>query len=120
MRAVCIQCGNNKPVPASRCSACSFLPQTSEDKARSLILSTDYEIESEYRGKTKEELATIATAIAQGQPYAFDESEVRSVVEYAERVLSIPAKQLVIDGLKWLLPPIVALLTVYLLIFWKR
>src|SRR5688572_5756234 len=104
MFAVCIRCGSSKRRPAAKCSVCHFEPQNSEDKAKSLILSLDHEIDGEYRGKTKHELKAIAAAIAKGQPYAFDEGEVRKVVEYARRVMSIPAKRLVFDGLRWLLP----------------
>lgn len=120
MLAVCIRCGNIKRGPAAKCAVCHFQPQDVEDKARSLILSTAYEIDGEYRGKTKEELQTIAAAIAKGQPYAFDDAEVRSVVEYAERVLAVPAKRLAIDGLRWLLPPILVLAVVYFVLFWKK
>ncbi len=120
MFAVCIRCGNIKRNPAAKCAVCHFQPQDAEDKARSLILSTAYEIDGEYRGKTKEELQAIAAAIANGRPYTFDGAEVRSVVEYAERVLAVPAKQLAIDGLRWLLPPILVLAVVYFVLFWKK
>ena len=120
MLAVCIRCGNIKRNPAANCSVCHFQPQTAEDKARSLILSTAYEIDGEYRGKAKEELQAIAASIATGQPYVFDDAEVRSVVEYVERVLAVPAKRLAIDGLRWLLPPILVLAVVYFVLFWNK
>lgn len=119
MLAVCIQCGNIKRSPAAKCAVCHFQPQGAKDKAKSLILSTAYEIDGEYRGKTKEELLTIAAVISKGQQYSFDDVEVHSVVEYAERVLAVPAKRLSIDGLRWLLPPILILAFVYFLLFWK-
>ncbi len=120
MLAVCIRCGNIKRSPAAKCAVCHFQPQDAEDKGKSLILSTAYETDGEYRGKTKEELQAIAAAIEKGQPYAFDDAEVRSVVEYAERVLAVRAKRLAIDGVRWLLPPILVLAIVYLVLFWKK
>lgn len=120
MLAVCIRCGNIKRGPATKCAVCHFQPLAAEDKAKSLILSTAYEIDGEYRGKMKEELQAIAAAIANGQPYAFDEAEVRSVVEYAERVMAVPARRLAIDGLRWLLPPFLILVVVYFVLFWKK
>lgn len=120
MIAVCIRCGNIKRSSVAKCAVCHFQPNDAEDKARSLILSTAYEIDGEYRGKTKEELQAIAAAIANGEQYSFDDAEVRSVVEYAERVLAVPTKRLVIDGLRWLLPPILVLAIVYFVLFWKK
>ena len=120
MLAVCIRCGNIKRGTAAKCAVCHFQPVAAEDKAKSLILSTAYEIAGEYRGKTKEELQDIASAIAQGQLYVFDAAEVRSVVEYAERVLAVPATRLAIDGLRWLLPPILVLFVVYFLLFVEK
>lgn len=84
------------------------------------MLSLDHELDDEYLGKTKEELQAIAAAIANGQPYVFDDAEVRSVVEYAERLRhELSAKRLAIDGLRWLLPPILILVVLYVLLFWK-
>jgi hypothetical protein len=118
--AVCIRCGHIKRGPAAKCAACHFQPRAAEDKAKSLILSLDYELQDEYFGKTKDELQVVATAIAKGQPYGFDDAEVRSVVEYAERVRhELSAKRLAIDGLRWLLPPILILVVLYVLLFWK-
>lgn len=118
--AICVRCGNVKRDPSAQCPVCDFRPQASVDKAKSLILSTAYEVDGEYRGKTKEELISIAQAIAQGHPYAFDEAEVLSVVTYAERVLAMPTKRLVLDGLRWLLPPVLALVAVYVVLFWNK
>jgi predicted ATP-dependent serine protease len=120
MVAVCIRCGNIKRNPSGQCAVCHFQPREAEDKARSLILSTAYEIDGEYRGKTKDELQAIAASIKKGQQYSFEDSEIRSVVEYADRVLAVPAKRLAIDGLRWLLPPILVLAMVYFALLWKK
>ncbi|WP_308366725.1 MULTISPECIES: hypothetical protein [unclassified Microbulbifer] len=119
MIAVCIKCGTLKRGPAVRCPKCRFEPLSPEDKAKSLILSMAYEIEGEYRGKSKNELIAISEAIQAGRPYAFDEAEVRLVVEYAEKVLSLFPKRIGIDGLKWLLPPLAVLAILYLLLFYS-
>ncbi len=80
----------------------------------------NYEIDGEYRGKNKEELGIIATQIRAGKPYKFDVDEVRDIVEYAHKVLSIPLGKLVIDGLKWLVPPLIVLTLIYVLIFLRN
>lgn len=74
----------------------------------------------EYRGKIEKELIAIAAAIRNDRPHAFDEIEVQSIVDYAERVLTVPFKQIAIDGVRWLLPPVLILATVYLALFWKK
>lgn len=118
--AVCIRCGNIKHAPAAKCATCHFQAKSAEDKARSLILSTAYEIDGDYRGKTKEELQAIAVVIAKGHPYIFDDAEVQLVADYAEKMLALPAKRILIDGLRWLLPPLLALAFIYFLLFWKK
>ncbi len=67
-RAVCIRCGLAKNRPVDRCARCGLQPQSHEEKAKSLILSTAYELDGEYRGKTIEELTAISAAIETGQP----------------------------------------------------
>jgi len=117
MLAICVHCGNIKRSLTARCANCHFQPQADEEKARAFILSTAYEIDGEYRGKTDEQLTTIAAAIENGHPYTFDEAEIQAVIAYAQRVLAVPAKQLIIDGARWLLPPFLILMVVYLLLF---
>jgi hypothetical protein len=110
MYSVCINCGAEKKHLVSKCSICGFEAVSDEDKAKSLILSLDYEIDGEYYGKSKEELEAIAADIQSGKPYAFDPLEVQAIVSYAHRVLSITPRELIIDGLRWLLPPIILLI----------
>jgi cytochrome c len=114
MLAVCVHCGNIKRNLSARCAICHFQPQTDEDKARAFILSTAYEIDGEYRGMTKEQLTAIAAAVGNGRPYAFDQAEIQSVVAYAKRVLTVPARRLIIDGVRWLLLPFLVLMAVHL------
>lgn len=116
MLSVCIRCGHLKNGPIAKCPTCQFQPQTEEDKARSLILSLDYEIDNEYRGKSKEELTLIGSRLGHGHPHEFDEAEVKMVVEYARRVLGVPGKRLALDGLRWLLPPIIILVVIFLVL----
>ena len=85
-----------------------------------MILSTAYEIDGEYRGKTLEELKGIASNIHAGKPYEFDEAEVQAVIAYAHQVLAVPARRLVIDGLKWIVPPLAILVVTYVLLFMKK
>lgn len=84
------------------------------------MLSTAYEIDGGYRGKTVEELKAIAADIQMGRQYTFDPGEVQSVITYAKQVMAIPARRLIIDGLKWIGPPVAILVFVYLLLFMKK
>jgi len=93
--------------------------QENDDKARSIILSTYYEINGEYRGKTEIELRGIAQMIAREQPFKFDDADVMEVIDYAENIRAVPASRLIIEGLRWLLPPIVVLCITYVLLLSK-
>ena len=115
--SVCIKCAGSKKNPADKCAQCNFKPQSDEEKAKSLILSTAYEIKGEYKGKTVEELKAIAAQISSGRPYEFNSDEVRGVIAYAQEVLAIPARRLIVDGLKWLGVPAAILLIIYLLLY---
>jgi predicted ATP-dependent serine protease len=117
--AVCINCGAKKKRPIDRCSTCGFKPRSDEDKAKSLILSTAYEVNGEYRGKTVEEFKKIAADIRAGRHYKFNENEVSAVIAYAHQVMAIPASRLIIDGVKWIALPVIILAAVYLLLFTK-
>jgi hypothetical protein len=97
--AVCINCGAMNRHPMDGCNDCGFEPRTDEEKARSLMLSTDYEIGGEYRGKTTTELEVIAADIRRGQRHEFDAKEIRSVLKHAHHVAAIPARRLIVDGL---------------------
>ena len=118
MTAVCIRCGCLKRGAAAKCTVCQFRPDSAEDKAKSLILSTAYEIDGDYRGKTTNELKSIALSIANGHAYHFAAEEVRLVVAYAESVMSMSSKRLMVDGLRWLLLPMFILFATYLVLFY--
>lgn len=118
--SVCINCAASKKNPADKCAQCNFKPQSDEEKAKALILSTAYEIKGEYKGKTAEELKAIAAQIRSGRPYEFNPDEVRGVIVYAQEVLAIPARRLIVDGLKWLGVPAAILLIIYLLLYLSK
>ena|SRR6266436_5413135 len=118
--AICIRCGALKKSPIQKCPSCGFQPQTDEDKAKSLILSLNYEIDGEYRGKTKEELLAIAQQIRDGKPYEFDPQEVAAVIEYAKRVQAIPRRILLSDLLKWIGPVVLILIVVFVLLWMTK
>lgn len=100
----------------NKCGNCFFQPKSDVEKAKSLILSLDYEIGDEYLGKSKEELKIISEEIQKGQPYKFDMSEVSRVVDYARQVQAVPVRRLIVDGLRWLVPPIALLVAAFFLL----
>jgi hypothetical protein len=115
--AICIRCGTLKRNPPQQCSSCGLRPQTDEDKAKSVILSLNYEIDGEYFGKSREELLTIAQEIRNGKLYEFDPEEVAMVIEYAMRVRAIPSSLLLTDLLKWIGPVVLILIAVFVLLW---
>ena len=117
--AICISCGSTKNAPSRKCPVCGFLPASDEEKAKSIILSLDYEIAGQYRGKTKEELLGIAPAI-RDKTYKFDTEEVAGVIRYADGVKAIPAARLAIDLIKWLALPLAILIAIFYLLWVTR
>ena len=120
MFSVCINCGATKSRPIDECALCGFKPQSDEEKAKSIILSTAYEINGEYRGKTAEALVDIAADLQKGTRYEFETDEVQSVIAYALQVMAIPTRRLIIDGLKWIGPPVAIFVIVFALLFMKK
>jgi hypothetical protein len=117
--AICISCGSTKNAFNRKCPVCGFLPASDEEKAKSIILSLDYEIAGQYRGKTKEELLSIALAIRE-KSFKFDAEEVAGVIRYADGVKGIPAARLAIDLIQWLALPVAILIAVFYLLWVTR
>jgi hypothetical protein len=97
--AICIQCGHVKKRRIDICEACDFLADSPEDKAKALILSTEYDIGDEYLGMEKEELLAIAPKVAAGE-YRFNEREVVLLAAFGEHVMGTPKGVLFADGVK--------------------
>jgi hypothetical protein len=117
--AVCINSGDLKKSPMEKCPRCGFVPKTDEEKAKSLILSLNYEIDGVYKGQTKERLLEVAELVKQKR-FSFDQAEVDAVVAYAHKVLSVPSSTLLKDGFKWLLWPGVLLALMVCILIWRR
>ena len=115
MISICIQCGTERTAPMEKCRHCGLIPRTDQAKAKSLILSTAYEIRGDYKGKTVHQLREISDRYRSGQAYGFDEDEVAAVIAYARQVEEIPAHNLIVDGLKWLVPPILLIAILFYL-----
>jgi len=73
--------------------------------ARSLLLSPCFDAGESVIGLPAQELAAAASEIQAGTPYRFDPSEVTRVIAMHRSARSITASRLVIDALRWLLPP---------------
>ena len=71
------------------CTACEFLPEAPADKAKSLILSTEYDIGDEYLGLPKDELLALAPTVAAGA-YHFNEREVTLLAAFGDVVMATP------------------------------
>jgi hypothetical protein len=79
--AVCIQCGEGKRRPYSKCHRCGFLPLGDDvAMAKSIILSTERKFS---RGETpisKTKLMNIGRQIRSGQEYNFDETQIQRLI----------------------------------------
>lgn len=65
---ICIYSGHLKKGPQERYPQCGRMPESDEDKAKSLILSTNYYLpEMDYLGKSDEELLGIGEVIKNGR-----------------------------------------------------
>jgi ribosomal protein L40E len=117
MYAVCIRCGGDKHGPAQKCRRCRFSPQSDEDKAKSLVLSTAFEINGEYRGKSLAELKIIGADIAAGKPYEVNDADVKDVLEYARLMNEVTPKTLLADATKWLALPFTVLILFLIIAF---
>ncbi len=84
-----------------------------------MILSTYYEINGEYRGKSRESLLALAPVVA-AHRYTFDPAEVASVIAYAEEITSIPPRKLALDFLRWFGLPVLILLVVFAILWLTR
>jgi hypothetical protein len=116
--AICINCGSSKSQPIQKCLVCGFTPRSSGEKAKSIILSLEYEIDGEYRGKTTEELVQIGQQIRRGM-HVFDPSEVSEVKQYAQRVLA-NSPIILKDLLRWIGVPLSVLLLLLALLWATR
>jgi hypothetical protein len=117
--AVCINSGDLKKSPMAKCPKCGFVPKTDEEKAKSLILSLNYEIDGVYKGQTRERLLEIAEQVKQKR-FNFDEAEVNAVIAHAHKILSVPPSILLKDGLRWLLWPAILLVLMVCILIWSR
>lgn len=101
--AICIHCGAVKKRPPARCGRCGFTPRTDEEKAKSFILSTSYEIDGDLKARSAAELLAIGDRIAAGE-HAFDEREVRGVAAAARAALGVPTRKMLFELARWLAP----------------
>ena len=62
--AICIRCGHEKLGALTPCPSCNFLPESSEDRAKSITLS-DHNCDAEA-------LRQISDRIRSGEPFQFD------------------------------------------------
>jgi len=60
-------------------------------------------------GLTPSELAAAAHKIQSGAGYTFDPQQLATVVALHSSAKAITARRLVVDGLRWLLPPLALL-----------
>ena len=121
--SICIQCGYLKKArPIAPCARCGFTPASSEDKAKSIILSTYYDdLGDEHLGlgKSREELLAIAPTVAAGD-YHFDLDEVTALARRGEEVMATPGRVLLLDGAKAFGPALLLLAGLLAVIWFAR
>ena len=117
LKAVCIRCGSAKRYAPERCAQCGFAPRSNMDLARSFILSTAFDVGDTTIGRSASELSRIAGAISSGKPYEFSEPEVAAVENHVATFRAISPRILLVSLIKWLGPPILITVIVYLLLW---
>ena len=114
--AICIRCGIEKAYPLEVCAACGFTPVTSEQMAKSLILSETFVWVRMSLGGLRTNFPPSGARIRAGIPYQFDPSEVLRVGAAHDAPRATTSCQLVIDGIRWLGPPVLFLTGLYWLL----
>ena len=90
----------------SKCSQCQFMPRSGSEQAQSLILSKLFDAGEMTIGRTPQDLSVAAKQIQAGTPFLFDQVEVDAVQSEHRLAKAITPRQLIVDGVKWLAPPI--------------
>ena len=89
--AICVRCGRPKRRATTKCGACGLDPRGDDHTlAQSVILSTDRYEDGTDRKHYAVELVSIASRIQKGEPFRFDEEEVRGQMEVIELGRSLP------------------------------
>ncbi len=122
MHAICLSCGRPKPWFGGECENCHFVPASTTDKAKSLILSTDFEIQTSEYGNEDismpwEELTKIGNLIAGGQQYVFQSAQLALAARQVEFLDTLTPRKVVRAALLWLLPVFIAMGLAVFLIF---
>lgn len=111
--AICIACGVRKDSYAEACPSCGNLPITDDDVARSLILSSDFKLDSLNLPKTDEELLDLSKAIATGQPNVVSNQDIKIVKTFLADMIAFQRRwSLPRVLLLWVLPVLLLLVFV--------
>lgn len=88
IHAICLKCGTGKMGALAPCPRCTFAPQKTEDKAKSIILSD--------RCAKMPVLEKIAARIQRGEKMKFDEADVH---KWSDTLEALPKPQVKVMGL---------------------
>src|SRR5437868_6958348 len=96
--AICIACGKQKQTATIKCPNCNFAPEAVSDKAKSYLLSTDFEMQSNELGnvqvgKSRDQLRVIGDAIARGEAAVFSPDDLAAAERQVEYLNSLTAKK---------------------------
>jgi hypothetical protein len=111
--AICIACGSRKGAYAEACPSCGNLPVTDNDVARSLILSSDFKLDSLNFPKTDEELLDLSKSIAMGQLNVVSDHDIEIVKAFLADMVAFQRRWSFSRGmLFWVLPVLLLLVFV--------
>ena len=88
IHAICLKCGAGKVGAMAQCPRCTFVPQKTDDKAKSVLLSD--------RCAKMPALQKIGQRIARGEKLKFDESDVH---KWSDALEAQPKPVKVVAGL---------------------
>jgi len=120
--SICIKCGQSKGFFRRQCISCGFQPASQLDLAKSLMLSTNFEIQSnefgnEYLGKTWNELQKIGQHIGCGEPYEFDPDLLEKARQQIESIEQLTPRMVLKSVVLWLSPVMLMIVVVLYLAF---
>ncbi len=109
MRAICLSCGGPKPLFSAACMRCRFVPLSLTDKAKSLMLSTAFQVQTNEFGnedlsKSWHELVEIGESIAAGRQYDFPLEQLHLAEQQVRFIETLKPRDVLRVAALWLLP----------------
>lgn len=115
-RSVCMRCGSFKRRALDTCATCGFAPSADDDIAKSMILSSAFDVGENTYGLADPDLEKAAALISDGRPYPFRADEIAQLAREYRAFTQTTRSTLIWSLVRWLGPPFLVLGLVWWLI----